>query len=112
MIHKTNRITFIHNRISKVVDREQYFALKIRTILREPGTVSQVWRKVGLSDSFQALEEFRAPGCWVSPDHNLKELSEYMCSSCFSTRNPLIKLMCPFNRQTASLETFLFLNTQ
>ena len=32
MIHKSNRITFIHNRISEVVDRAQFFALKIRAI--------------------------------------------------------------------------------
>lgn len=75
MINKTNRITLIRKRISEVVDRDQYFALKIRTILREPGTVSQVWRKARLSESFQALEEFRVPGYWVSPYH-IKELSE------------------------------------
>ena len=42
-LDKQNQQNQIHNnRISEVVDREQYFALKIRTILREPGTVSQV----------------------------------------------------------------------
>ena len=42
-LDKQNQQNQIHNnRISEVVDREQYFTLKIRTILREPGTVSQV----------------------------------------------------------------------
>ena len=42
-LDKQNQQNQIHNnRISEVVDREQYFALKIRTILREPATVSQV----------------------------------------------------------------------